>query len=754
MDRDAEGPVSPVAELLQGIWGEILGIDRVPADGDFFELGGHSLLATQVVSRLREVLGIDLPLRRLFQSSRLDALAREVEVALGAAQGEAAGAAPPIEPVPREAPPPASFAQQRLWFLDRLEPGGSAYNVFTALRLAGLLDRAALVRSVGEIWRRHDVLRTTFAEVGGEPVQVIAPAGPVPPCITADLVGLPPARRAAEVRRLLAGEAVRPFDLARGPVFQVALIRLGAGEHLLAVRMHHIVSDAWSRGVLVRELARAYTAFAAGRPSPLPALPVQYADFAHWQRRWLTGEVLERQLGYWRERLAGAPAALELPTDRARPPAWDSRGARQPVRLPPDLAAALRTLGRRRGATLFMVLLAAFETLLHRCTGQDDLSVGSPIAGRNRSEIEPLIGFFVNTLVLRTRLAGNLPFSRLLERVRETALGAYEHQDLPFERLVEELVPVRSLDRPPLFQVVFALQSAGGDRLELPGLELRPVEVAGRTAKFELTLALAQRGEELSGWLEYPTALFDATTMARMALHWRTLLAGIVAEPEARLSSLPLLSEAERRQVLEEWNATSTPYPREATIHGLFAAQAAATPESVAVVFAGRELRYRELASASRRLARRLGSAGVGPEVRVGLWMERSLELPVALLAVLEAGGAYVPLDPDYPAERLAFMMADAGLSVLLAQGSLMDRLPPHELPVVLLKEGEAAAEGAATDGLVPHLEPSATGPESLAYIMYTSGSTGRPNGVCVPHRGVVRLVRETGYAALGADEV
>ncbi|HEX2252566.1 MAG TPA: condensation domain-containing protein, partial [Thermoanaerobaculia bacterium] len=751
-ERELVAPRTPVEAAVAEIWAELLSTGPLGIDDDFFELGGHSLLATRVVSRLKERFAVDLPLRALFEAPTVAGLAVLVE-GLERSREEAL--------VPGETgPAPLSFGQQRLWFLDRLEPGSPAYNVPVAVRLTGALAVEPLRRALEEIVRRHAVLRTRFREVDGEPVQeaVAAPPLALP---TVDLGALSAERQAAAVRRVVREEGGRPFDLAAAPLLRGLLVRLGpghpsgrpSGENVLALTLHHIASDGWSLSILTRELTALYAAFAAGRPSPLPALPVQYADFARWQRRRLSGEALEAEVDHWRGRLAGAPA-LELPTDRPRPRVAGTRGAARTVDLGEGLGEELLALGRRAGATPFVLLLAAFEVLLHRYAGQDDFAVGTPVAGRLRMEVEPLIGFFVNTLVLRARMAGDPSFADHLVVTRDAALDAFAHQEVPFERLVEALEPQRRMDRSPLFQVMFAFQNAPRERLALGGVELAPFRVEGTTAKFDLTLAMVERGGGLGGTLEYRTDLFDEATIERLLGHWRTLLAGIVAEPEARLSSLPLLSGAERRQVLEEWNATSTPYPREATIHGLFAAQAAATPESVAVVFAGRELRYRELAAASRRLARRLRSAGVGPEVRVGLWMERSLELPVALLAVLEAGGAYVPLDPDYPAERLAFMMADAGLSVLLAQGSLMDRLPPHELPVVLLEEGEAAAEGAATDGLVPHLEPSVTGPESLAYIMYTSGSTGRPNGVCVPHRGVVRLVRETGYAALGADEV
>ncbi len=772
-DDPQAAAAGPVEEMLRGIWEEVLDLPRVPAGADFFALGGHSLLATRVVSRIRELFGVDLPLRRLFQRTRLDELAAEVESALGGAP-----AAPPIVPVPRDQALPASFAQQRLWFLDRLEPGQSAYNIFSALALHGRLDRPALRRSIAEIVRRHEVLRTTFDAPDGQPVQVVTPPGEAaPPVRFVDLAGLAGERREGQARRLRSRVASLPFDLERGPLFETLLLELGGGEHHLLVRMHHVVSDAWSHGLLVRELGRAYTAFAAGRPSPLEELEVQYADYAHWQRRWLQGEVLEDQLAYWRDRLAGAPAALDLVTDRPRPAVWAPRGDRRSVRLPAELVDGLRRLARRQGATLYMVLLTAFQALLHRYTGQDDLTVGSPIAGRNRREVEALIGFFVNTLVLRSTVDGDPPFDRMLTATRETALAAYEHQDVPFERLVEELVPERSLGRTPLFQVVFALETTGGDRLSLPDLELRPLGGGSRTAKFDLSLVLAEGERETTGWMEYPVALFDASTVERLLGHWRTLLSGVVESPEVRLSELPLLTAVEENQLLVEWTATATGYPREATIDTLFGAQARATPEAVAVEMARVEisgvearatapprtsLTYGELDGLSTALAWRLRAAGVGPEIRVGLCVERSLALPVALLAILKAGGAFVPLDPDYPRQRLAFMMEDAGLAVLLAQESLVAVLPDHQLPVLLVDaagvavdRAEAGAEdgGPSPAGEVGNRPSAGTSADSLAYLMYTSGSTGRPNGVAVPHRGVVRLVKEADYADLGPEE-
>ncbi|MGK3959181.1 non-ribosomal peptide synthase/polyketide synthase [Sorangium sp. So ce118] len=722
-------PRTPVEEVLAGIWAEVLHLERVSVRDSFFDLGGHSLLATQVLGRLRPVFGVDVPLRALFDAPTVAGLATHLEAALG--QG-ALSTAPPLVPVPREGALPLSFAQQRLWFLDRLEPDSAFYNVPAVVRLSGRLDVGALARSLQEVVRRHEALRTVFpTTLGGEAHQAIASAFEV----SLPIVDV----QEPEVRRRAEEEAQVPFDLAKGPLLRTTLLRLGEQEHVLLLTLHHIVSDGWSLGVLVRELGALYEAFSKGLPSPLPALPIQYVDYAVWQRAWLSGEVLEAQLAYWRQQLSGAPPALELPTDRPRPAVHTYRGAILPVALPRELSTALAALSRREGVTLFMTLLAAFQVLLHRYTGQDDIVVGSPIAGRTHAQTEGLIGFFINTLVLRTDLSRQPTVRELLGRVREVTLGAYAHQEVPFEKLVDELSPARDLSRTPLFQVMFVLQNAPMPALVLGDVELAPVEIEQTTAKFELTLALQETEEGLRGMLEYNTDLFDAATIERMAGHYQTLLEGLVAEPGRRVSELPLLTEAERQKLLATWNATEAETPRDACLHALFEAQVEKTPDAVALVYEGQKLTYRELDARANQLAHHLQRLGVGPDVLVGLCVERSLEMVVGLLGILKAGGAYVPLDPTYPAERLAFMLEDTGAPVLLTQQSLVPQLEDQTARVLCLDAdwAEVARESDA------RLEPEAAG-ENLAYVIYTSGSSGRPKGVQVSHGNVVRLFTAT----------
>jgi amino acid adenylation domain-containing protein len=739
-------PRTPTEEVLAGIWAEVLRVERVGVEDSFFELGGHSLLATRVVSRVRELFGVELPLRALFEGPTVAEVAGRVEQIRRAELP----VLPPVVPTGRTGALPLSFAQERLWFLDRLEPGSATYNIPAALRLTGVLDERALERSLGEIVRRHQALRTVFAEVDGSPVQVVAPFGGFALPVE-DLSGLGEADREAAVRRRAGEEASRPFDLVTGPLFRAALLRLGAEDHVLLLSMHHIVSDGWSLGVLFRELSSLYAAYREGGESPLPELPVQYADYAVWQREQLAGEVLDRQLAYWKERLAGAPELLELPTDHPRPAVQTYRGASVPAELSPELLDRLQRLGRSEGATLYMTLLGAFQVLLSKYAGSEDVVVGSPIAGRTRREVEELIGFFVNTLVLRTDLSGDPSFREVLRRVREATLGAYAHQELPFEKLVVELQPERSLSHSPLFQVMFTLQNVGGGGGALPGLNVSGAGAELGSAQFDLSLTLAGTPQGLRGGLNYNTDLFERGTVERMLGHLERVLEQVAADADVRLSQLELLGQAERALVLEEWNHTDAEYPAELCIHQMFEAQVERTPGAVAVRFEGESLTYAELNARANRLAHSLRRRGVGPEVRVGICLERGLEMIVSILGVLKAGGAYVPLDPAYPADRLAFTLADAGVPLVLVQESVRATLPAVDGVEII------SLDGAAEEIAAESAENSASGatPRSLAYVIYTSGSTGTPKGALIEHRNVTRLFSATdAWFGFGPDDV
>ncbi|HYH79590.1 MAG TPA: amino acid adenylation domain-containing protein, partial [Longimicrobium sp.] len=724
-------PRTPVEQVLAGAWATVLGRERVGIHDGFFELGGHSLLATRVISRVRQLFGVEVPLRALFEAPTVAELAERVE----ALRRLDLPQLPPVLPVARDRAVPLSFAQERLWFLDRLQPGSALYNVPDALRLSGALDVDALERALGEIVRRHEALRTVFRELDGGPVQVIAPfegfSLPVE-----DLSTLDATSRAAIAKRRVDAEAVFPFDLSAGPLFRARLIRLGDEEHLLLLSMHHTVSDGWSSGLLRHELSVLYTAFCDGRPSPLADLPVQYADYVVWQRGQLRGEVLERQLAYWRERLAGAPTLLELPTDRPRPAVQTYRGAGEAFELSAELSARLEALARAEGATLYMVLLGAYQALLARYSRGDDVVVGSPAAGRTRGEVEELIGFFVHTLVLRTSLSGDPSFRDVLARVREATLGAYEHQDVPFENLVEALQPERSLGHNPLFQAFFALPDVPGADPSLPGLTVGDVAADIPTSKFDLSLFFTQSPGGLRGYIEYATDLFDAATVRRFAAHLEVLLEAVAADPARPLSSLPIVTRDERETIVRTWAGAGAAFPVTGGLHQRFEACAAARPDAVAVTCDGEALKYGELNARANRLARRLRALGVRPESRVGLCAERSLELVVGVLAIVKAGAAYVPLDPAYPADRLAYMAEDSGIRVLLAQSALRDRVSVDGIEVVALED--VPADELPEDLGIP------VSADNLAYVIYTSGSTGRPKGVGVTQGNVLRLFDST----------
>ncbi len=724
-------PRTPTEELLAGIWSGVLRLERIGAHDNFFDLGGQSLNATTVAAQVRSTFGVELPARSLFETPTLAELAQRIERLRQAADGLEL---PPIVRAPRTNPPPLSFAQQRLWFLDRLAGGESPfYNIAVPLGLAGRLDPAALGRALSEIVRRHEALRTTFrAGPGGEPVQVIHPPAPFPlPQIDMGAL-LEPALR-AELTRIVREHMRRSFDLARGPLLRLALARLaGDGNHALLLSMHHVISDGWSLEVFVRELAALYQAFAAGRPSPLPEPPVQYADFALWQRRWLAGPMLDKQLAYWRGKLAGAPFALDLPTDRPRPALQTYAGGAERLDLPEATAAALAAVARRERATLFMVLLAAFAALLERQSGQDDMLLGTPIANRNRTEVEGLIGAFVNTLVLRVELAGDPTFDALLAQVRETALGAYAHQDLPFERLVEELQPSRDLSKNPLFQVSFSMGATPWHHFAPPELAIGSLglDLAQELELFDLTLQIFDTPAGLDVRLAYSSDLFDGATIAGLSRRFETLLAALAADPRRAPAAIPLLSASERRQ-LAEWGGMASPAtPEGATAASLFAAQVARRPEAPALAWsASGELSYEELDRRSNRLARHLEAAGIGPESVVALALDDGIDFATAVLAVWKAGGAYLPLSSDLPPERLAWLLADSGARLVVRRARRGAGLDLSGVPVLDLD-----AEAAAIARRDPAPRPAPDLPGSLAYLIYTSGSTGRPKGVLVPH--------------------
>jgi len=641
--------------------------------------------------------------------------------------------------VPRDRELCLSFAQQRLWFLDQLEPGKSIYNIPGALRLKGPLDVDALQRSLEEIVRRHEALRTTFATSETGPVQVVAPSSQL--TLLREEIRCSTEKEAeAEISRRVAWEGSQPFDLTRGPLFRARLIRVAADDHVLLLTMHHIVSDGWSMSVLYRELSTLYWAFLNGEASPLADLPIQYADFALWQREWLRGSELDRQLAYWKKQLDGIPALLNLPTDRPRPAVQRFRGRTQSPVFGKDLLDALKAFNRGEGVTLFMTLLAAFQTLLYRYTGQEDIVVGAAIANRNRTEIEGLIGFFVNALALRARFSGDPTFKEFLASVRRSALEAYEHQDLPFEKLVEELNPHRTLSYTPVFQVMFVLQNAPDSAVNLEGLSASRVRGGSETAKFDLTLSVAETAEGLRMSLQYNTDLFNDATIARLLAHFEVLLRGIVHDPAKRISELPLMTEAASRDLIERGKIKAR-YEKARCLHELFEEQAKQAPQAVALVFEEQHWAYGELNAAANTLARALRERGVGPDVLVGLCVERSPELIIGILAILKAGGAYVPLDPRYPKQRIEFMLEDSDVSLIVTQKHLAANLPADRFSIVFVDGPELRITRSAPANA--EFAGTAT-PNSLAYVIYTSGSTGKPKGALITHYNVVRLFQST----------
>ena len=726
------GARTPAEEILVGIFEEVLKLDRIGIRDNFFEIGGHSLLATQVVSRIRNVFGVEMSARSVFEGATVESLARSIEEAMRVGNGEQS---PPLVRVSRDQRLPLSFAQQRLWFLDQLISNSTAYNCPGSVRLEGRLDLEALERSVNEIIRRHEVLRTRFEVEEGMPLQVIDEWEPRR-LEFEDLTSLNPEEREERGRQIAREEAGAEFDLGRGPLLRVKILKLGEEEHVALFTTHHIVSDAWSMKVLFSEVGALYRCYHAGEPSPLPELEIQYADFAVWERKWLQGEALATQLGYWREQLAGLQP-LELPTDYARPALASYHGASLSFGVSEELTDELRALSRREGVTLFMTLLAGFQTLLARYSGQQDVALGTPVANRTLAETEALIGIFVNTIVLRTQVLGSLSFQEILGSVRTTCLSAYAYQDLPFEQLVERLQPERDLSRHPLFQVMLTLQHAPVETPSIDGLRWSNMEIHAETSTYDLMFSAVETADQLGCNINFNSDLFDATTVGRISEHFKSLLKSVVANPTTRLSEIDYLPPEERRQIIYAWNQTAATSNENRCIHQLFESQVARTPEAMAVCFRDQHLSYQELNARANQLAYRLRMAGIGPEKVVGVCCERSVEMLVGVLGALKAGGAYLPLDPAYPPERLSFFLKDSGVTSLVTQKKYELMFSQFDGAVMYPDEAwrKTEEEGGVNSEVV-------TDWESTAYVIYTSGSTGAPKGVAMVHRALTNLIR------------
>ncbi len=724
------GPRTQTEQLLSAIWCEVLRLERVGINDDFFDLGGDSLLATQIFSQIGQAMELEFPVVILFQKPTIALLAKWLDSADAVSIGRRALV---IDPVQRNGEIPLSFGEQRMWFLAQYDDDTSVYVTPNVFRLEGALDVQALKNSLCKIVDRHEVLRTTYQSRKGAPCRVISHehAMPLP---TEDVSNLPEGERLSKGLQLAEERSRRPIDLSRDLMLRAGLVKLGVDDHLLFLAMHHIASDAWSRKVFYQELAEHYGAEISKMPPHPRDLPIQYADYACWQRQRMQDEKLEEEATYWKRQLAGSKV-LQLPTDRPRPKLQTYNGKREALVIPEPLSQLARELSKRRGATLFMTLLAVLHTLLHRHTNQDDISVGIPVANRTRVETEGLIGFFVNTLVLRVDLSDDPSFAALLDRVRNVALEAYAHQEMPFEKVVEVLQPERNLSFSPLFQVMFAFDGAPPESLSLPGLTVRDLDIDSGTAKFDLTFSLTDTGKQIEGYIEYNTDLFDAASIGRMAGHYVRLLGGATEDEKQRLSQLPLLKAREREHLAVNSNATYCEFPRE-FVHELFQAQAKQNPDTVAVVFEDQKMSYGELDRRANQLANYLRKLGAKPNVLVGVFVERSVDMIVALLGVLKAGGAYVPIDPLYPPERMEYVLADSGVSVLLTQKKLASKLSTARVPVVALDAdwNEIARESVTVPGGI-------VSAQDRAYVTYTSGSTGRPKGVEIQHGALRNLI-------------
>jgi amino acid adenylation domain-containing protein/thioester reductase-like protein len=735
LDRPFVAPQTALEQAIAAIWQQLLDIEAIGIHDNFFALGGHSLLATRVISKLRQELQSEIPLRCLFELPTISELAQYLEQSLST-QTPADLTASPIRTIPKRntsSPCTLSFAQDRLYFLAQLEPNSPAYNIPCTLRIRGLLRVEILERCFAEIQRRHDILRTRFIQAHQQSVQVVEPSA-IATLSLIELQHFPPTEQEAEIHRLAQKDSLEPFHLEQEPLLRIKLLRLDAADHILLLTIHHIISDAWSSDILTQELSALYEAFSIGNPSPLPELPIQYADFALWQRDWLQGDVLQTQLNYWSQQLKDAPPVLALPTDRPRPPIQSANGAIETVEFPPDLSKALQALAQQESVTLYMVLLAAFKILLYRYTGQTDILVGSAIANRNRPEIEGLIGFFVNTLVLRTQLSGHLNFRALLAQVRQVTLDAYEHQDLPFEKLVAELNIERNLSHQPLCQVAFELQNLAPRNPKIPGLHFEILEPDVHNAKYDLTLFMSETDRGLVGSCEYNTDLFDRETITCFLEHYRILLESILAHPDQKISTLPLLSHFERQQLFIEWNNPYGSYPKDQTVQQFFEVQVERTPNAIAAIDEDQCISYQELNRQANRIAHYLISLGVKADKLVGLCFERSINLIATLLGVLKAGGAYVPIDPTYPQDRIRDILEDARLQIVLTQTNLTHHFQQSVRPLCL--------DDSDLTQQCDRNPPPIPGNQHLSYLIYTSGSTGKPKGTMIEHRALANYTQ------------
>ena len=732
---------NPTEELIAGIWRDLLNLPFIGIHDNFFKLGGHSLSAGRVVNRISRAFAIDFPLQPFFEQATIAETAHTVSRLMSAG-----GESPPIPRADRDQPLPLSFAQQRIWFIERLRPGTTVFNIPISLIIRGPLDVGRFQQSLSAIVARHEGLRTRFPEVDGKARQVIDPVEP----IEVPLMDLRAEDQPLESALDLAREAAkRVFNLAKEPLFAPKLLRFEDDAYLFVNIIHHIVTDGWSMGIFIRELVEGYEALSADRAPQLPQLAVQMADYAVWQRDWLNAERRVERLAYWRQQLEGAPPLLELPGDHPRPPIQSFVGARRFISVPRDETDRVLDMARRNDATLFMVLMSALQVLLYRYSGSEDMVIGADSAGRNRAETEDLIGFFVNMLPIRGDLAGDPSFRELIARTRKTSLEAYTYGDIPFEQLVEELRPDRNLSYSPLFQVALVQLNAPLNELEIEGLVLEPKPIDPKTIQYDLVLSISHTEKGLHGAFMYSTDLFEPETIESMIAHFQTLLLAAVAQPDTAISQLPLVSQTEQKRLLGAWNRTQTAWPQDRTVPDLFAEQVALHREEEAVVFGETRLTYGDLETRANQLAQYLVSLGAGPEVGIGLCLERSADMVIALLAIMKAGSYYVPLDPAYPLERLAFMIEDAQLAIILTEDRHEEKLPSFWGSLVNPDQDRDLIDRMPTDS-----PQSLRDPEAPAYLVYTSGSTGRPKGILIPHRGVVRLVKETDYVELKPGDV